>query len=69
MTKKQTRNKSYRPLAYILFYSGLTLLLISYLIQLVFINGTDFKQTYRQKQYDQCITKNNPEVCAREFDN
>jgi hypothetical protein len=67
MTKKETT--PYRQLAYVLFFGGITLLIISYLIQLVFISGTDFKTTYRQKQYQQCLKNNDPATCKQEFGN
>ncbi len=51
----------------ILLFSGLFLLLISLIINFLFIDD-DFKYEYRELQYNECIDKNtNIETCELKF--
>ncbi len=51
--------KNDRKIGLILLILGGSLLLISLIINLVFINGTNFKKEYRNRQHQACLEKNN----------
>ena len=47
-----------RKIGLVLLVSGLILLLISLVINFVFIRGTNFKTEYRNRQHENCLEKN-----------
>lgn len=59
--------KNDRKIGLILLILGGSLLLISLILNLVFIQGTDFRKEYRLRQYQDCLNKNSIAECNKDF--
>ena len=67
---KKSANKYAKTnrLANRLLVTGLVLVLISMIINYIYIRPTNFKQQFKQKQYEQCISRGNSlDFCERNF--
>lgn len=59
--------KNDRKIGLTLLIIGGSLLLLSLIINLVFIQGTDFRREYRQRQHQDCLQNNSVAKCDKEF--
>jgi len=67
MTIKRSTTSAHRKYSFGLFIMGVSLILISFLIQLIFIRGTNFKQEYQKRQYRQCLKLNSKDTCNTKY--
>lgn len=69
MSKKLTKKYSKTSkLASRLLVAGLVLILISMVINYIYIRPTNFKQQFKQKQYEECIANGNAtDICEQNF--
>lgn len=59
--------KNDRKIGLTLLIIGGSLLLLSLIINLVFIQGTDFRREYRLRQHQDCLQNNSVAKCDKEF--
>jgi uncharacterized membrane protein len=62
ISKNHTTTLAKRLLA-----TGLSLLAVSFFIQIVFIRNTNFKQQHKARQYQQCLERNTSETCDQAY--
>lgn len=60
-------HKTDRAIGLSLLVLGGILLIISLIINLVFIRGTDFRREYRLRQHQDCLQNNSVAKCDKEF--
>jgi hypothetical protein len=71
ISKKHSKRSLYsvdRSIGFKFLIAGIGFFALSLVIQIAFINGTGFKEQYRQKQHQQCLDNGNSEsLCNSKF--